>query len=123
MLDKLEDLLPIPTGAKMDKWRKNGDTEDREEKKDEVKGGERDKNAQETFSCVMYTDKVSNVVFIMTPSLKPNMTGTNRQQRVAPPPKLHYHSSPLNLSMTAALFTVDSIMFQLQKLCLISMSM
>lgn len=41
MLDRLEHLLPIPTGAKMDRWRKNGDTEDREEKKDEVKGEER----------------------------------------------------------------------------------
>lgn len=62
MLDRLEHLLPIPTGAKMDRWRKNGDTEDREGKKDEVKGEERDKNAQETFSCIMYTDRVSNMV-------------------------------------------------------------
>lgn len=46
----------------------NGDTEDREGKKDEVKVEERDKNAQETFSCIMYTDRVSNMVFIMTPS-------------------------------------------------------
>lgn len=51
MLLRLERLLPIPTGAKMNRWRKNGDTENKEENKDEVKGG--DKNAQETFSCVM----------------------------------------------------------------------
>lgn len=57
----------------------NGDREDREEKKDEVKGEERDKNAQETFSCIMYTDKVSNMVFIMMSSLTPNMLEISQQ--------------------------------------------
>lgn len=71
MLDRLELLLPIPTGAKMDRWRKMV-IQRIERKKDEVKGEERDKNAQETFSCIMYTDKVSNMVFIMTPSLERN---------------------------------------------------
>lgn len=33
MLEHLEHLLPIPTGAKMDRWEENGNTEDREEKR------------------------------------------------------------------------------------------
>lgn len=49
----------------------NGDTEDREEKKDEVKGEARQKCTRDIF--VHHVDRVSNMVFIMMLSLQPNM--------------------------------------------------
>ncbi len=73
MLDRLEYLLPIPTGAKMDRWRKM--VIQRIDRKKRMKQKEKDKNAQETFSCIMYTDKVSNMVFNMMPSYKTKYEG------------------------------------------------
>lgn len=91
----------------------NGDTEDREEKKDEVKGEERDKNAQETFSCIMYTDKVSNMVFIMTPSLTPNMSETSQRLCVIVTTAWQGHLDSLVCLITADFFQVDPFLLQL----------
>lgn len=48
MLDRLEHLLPIPTGAKMDRWRKMVIQRIEKGKKDEVKG-ERQKCTRDIF--------------------------------------------------------------------------
>lgn len=62
MLDRLDCLLPIPTRAKMDRWSKMV-----VQRGKKGWGKRKDKNAQVTFSCIMYTEWVSwgvNVCFI-----------------------------------------------------------
>lgn len=51
MLDRLEHLLPIPTGAEVERWKERV-----------IQRGEKDeKNGDmETFLCITYTDKVSD---------------------------------------------------------------
>lgn len=67
----------------------NGDTGDREETRMKYKGEERDKNAQGTFSCIMYTDRVSNMVLTMMPSLKSDVRRKGWRYYIAPCCVLH----------------------------------